>query len=151
MSCNNDGNAEQQFREAFDRLKRGKPKVLSKGTAVTQNNVAREAGRDPSALKKSRYPVLIGDIQHWTAEFAKAAPPSPRQAALKARKRGVDLKARNAQIAEQRDLALSRLVEADNKILHLTLELERAPDDKASSNVKPITLTGRKGPDRGRT
>ena len=151
MSYNNDGNAEQQFREAFDRLKRGKPAVLSKGTAVTQNNVAREAGRDPSALKESRYPALIDDIQHWTAEFAKGAPPSPRQAALRARKRGVDLKARNAQIAEQRDLALSKLVEADNKILHLTLELERAADDQASSNVKPITSTGRKGRDRGRT
>lgn len=46
------GAAETAFRAAFLRLKLGKPQVMPKGTPVTQNNVAREAGRDPSALKR---------------------------------------------------------------------------------------------------
>ena len=42
--------AELQFYEAFIRLKNNKPNILPKGTKVSQNNVAKEAGVDPSAL-----------------------------------------------------------------------------------------------------
>lgn len=57
------GTAEILFREAFERLKAGQPIILPKNSAVTQNNVAREAERDPSALKKDRYPTLVLEIQ----------------------------------------------------------------------------------------
>ena len=57
-------NAEQLYRDAFLRLKQGKPLRLKKGAPVTQNNVAKEAGRDPSALKKSRFPELIREIKN---------------------------------------------------------------------------------------
>lgn len=59
--------AEELFREAFERLKRNKPVILPKGTPLSQNNVAKEAGRDPSALKKSRYPLLVLEIQEYSA------------------------------------------------------------------------------------
>ena len=69
MSSASKKHAEQHFREAFERLKKNKPEVLPAGTPVTQNNVAREAGRDPSALKKDRYPLLVLEIQaHITTE-----------------------------------------------------------------------------------
>ena len=42
-----------------------KPTTLPRNTPVTQNNVAKEAGRDPSALRKLRYPRLIREIQKW--------------------------------------------------------------------------------------
>ncbi|NHC04091.1 hypothetical protein G9F31_09960 [Acinetobacter sp. 187] len=58
-------NAEQSFREAFKRLKSNNPKILPLNSPVTQNNIAREAGRDPSALKKDRYPLLILEIQAY--------------------------------------------------------------------------------------
>lgn len=61
--------AEKRFKEAFDRLKANKPKVLKVGTPVTQNNVAREAGVDPSALKKSRHPSLVLEIQDYIANL----------------------------------------------------------------------------------
>ena len=67
MSSINQKTAEQSFREAFERLKSNRPKLLAQGAPITQNNVAREAGRDPSALKKSRYPLLISEIQAFTA------------------------------------------------------------------------------------
>lgn len=53
------------FREAFERLKSNKPINLPAGTPVTQNNVAREAGRDPSALRAERYPELLQQIQSY--------------------------------------------------------------------------------------
>lgn len=53
------------FREAFERLKSNKPINLPAGTPVTQNNVAREAGRDPSALRSERYPELLQQIQSY--------------------------------------------------------------------------------------
>lgn len=57
--------AESDFRAAFERLKKNKPNVLPKNSLVTQNNVAREAGKDPSALRKTRYPLLILEIQSF--------------------------------------------------------------------------------------
>ncbi len=65
MSSTIKRSAEQEFRDAFDRLKKGKTMRLPLGAAVTQNNVAREAGRDPSALKKDRYPLLILEVQAY--------------------------------------------------------------------------------------
>mgnify|MGYP003629439734 FL=1 len=65
MSSTVKKSAEQEFRDAFDRLKKGKTIRLPLGAAVTQNNVAREAGRDPSALKKDRYPLLILEVQAY--------------------------------------------------------------------------------------
>ena len=52
------GKAELDFSAAFERLKYGNTLILPPGSPVSQNNVAREAGRDPSALRKSRYPRL---------------------------------------------------------------------------------------------
>ena len=51
--------AELKFREAFERLKVGKPDILPKGTPLSQNNVAKEAGVDPSALRRARCSGLI--------------------------------------------------------------------------------------------
>jgi len=67
MSSTDKKAAEQLFREAFERLKINKPAILPRGVSVTQNNVAREAGRDPSALKKDRYPLLVLEIQSFVA------------------------------------------------------------------------------------
>lgn len=50
--------AEQRFRLAFERLKANKPNVLNPGSVVSQNNVAREAKCDPSALRKSESPLV---------------------------------------------------------------------------------------------
>jgi hypothetical protein len=67
MSSSSKRTAEIGFREAFERLKTNQPTVLAKGAFVSQNNVAREAGRDPSALKKDRYPLLVSEIQAFSA------------------------------------------------------------------------------------
>ena len=57
--------AELKFRDAFERLKQDKPDILAKGTPLSQNNVAKEAGVDPSALRRTRFPELVSEIQDW--------------------------------------------------------------------------------------
>lgn len=132
------GRAESAFREAFDRLKRGKPDRLPKDTAVSQNNVAKEAGCDPSALRKARFPSLIAEIQRWIAEHALDAPKSPRQTLLVQRSRNRSLREKIEALKVERDHALSLLVEADSKILDLTLENIRLQSQLPPSNVTPM-------------
>lgn len=57
--------AESSFQEAFERLKSNTPINVPKGTKVTQNNVAKEAGKHPTALKKDRFPILVLEIQDY--------------------------------------------------------------------------------------
>lgn len=57
--------AETLFREAFERLKTNTPINIPKGTKVSQNNVAKEAGKHPTALKKDRFPILVLEIQDY--------------------------------------------------------------------------------------
>jgi hypothetical protein len=130
--------AEIAFREAFERLKKNRPETLSKGSAVSQNNVAKEAGCDPSALRKSRYPALVAAIQRWLKMNRPQAPLSPRQTVLSQRKRNRSLKKRIEDIRAQRDSLASLLLEADAKILELTLENARLRAQVPSSKVTSI-------------
>lgn len=119
------GRAEVSFRDAFDRLKRRTPLRLPTNAPVTQNNVAREAGCDPSALRKSRFPSLIDEIQHWIEMHRSVTPTSAHQTQLTRRTKNRSLREQIRQLRMQRDHAASLLVEADNKILDLTLENAR--------------------------
>lgn len=131
----NIGRAEQAFREAFGRLKVGKPVHVPKGTPVSQNNVAKEAGCDPSALRKSRYPSLIAEIQRWIEEHEAKAIPSPRQALMAQRSRNRTLREKMEAMKAQRDKALTLLVEADATILNLAMETARLQSLLTGSNV----------------
>jgi hypothetical protein len=104
------GRAERQFREAFERLKIGKPQQLPKGTKVSQNNVAREAGVDPSALRKSRFPNLVAEIQQWLDAHGSNQPSngSARGAAGQQRYRR-ELKGKLEEMRLQRDDARQSL------------------------------------------
>lgn len=120
--------AVDQYRAAFERLKANNPERLPKGSLVSQNNVAKEAGTDPSSLKKSRFPLLISEIQSYVKEKSFNRPLSVRQIRLHARAKNKKLHDRILQLVEQRDHLVSLLCEADAKILELydrVLELER--------------------------
>ncbi|MGF6414048.1 hypothetical protein [Paraburkholderia sp. MM5482-R1] len=139
------GSAEAEFRRAFSRLKQGIPETMPEGTPVTQNNVAREAGRDPSALRKARYAALISEIQRWIRDHPQPKPSSQRQIALTKRRENRELNLRIKEIEAQRDQAASLLVEADTKILELTMEnadlkakLANLEGPSAASKVTPF-------------
>ena len=120
--------AADQYRDAFERLKLNRPQLLPKGTPVTQNNVAKEAGSDPSALKKSRFPSLIAEIKTYVEQHAEERPPSLNQVNLLARQKSRALRDRIEEVARQRDQLASLLSEADTKIIELydrIAELER--------------------------
>lgn len=110
------------FRAAFTRLKNGEPHILPSGTPVTQNNVAREAGRDPSALRKSRYPDLVREIQTYVAKIKVSC--GDNNVRTEGR-RSMSADEKMSRIKSERDEAMSILLEADVKILQLTIELEK--------------------------
>lgn len=116
-------NAEQRFRDAFERLKLGVPQVLPKGTPVSQNNVAKEAGCDPSALRKARFPLLVLSIQEWVESHKSNQQPSERQRLLKRRSKNRDMRETIADLKMQRDIAAGLLADADLRIVELTEKL----------------------------
>ena len=118
------GRAERQFREAFERLKLGNPKRLPKGVRVSQNNVAKEAGTLPSALRPTRYPVLCLEISQWIEQHGGDVAPGPRAGAAE-RQRRRDLRAQIKAVEAQRDQALAKLVLLESEFVNLALENER--------------------------
>ncbi|WP_146093438.1 hypothetical protein [Xanthomonas pisi] len=122
--------AEARFRDAFHRLRDGCPRLLEPGSKPTQNNVAREAGCDPSALKKSRFPTLVAEIQAFALKHedngGEPSVPSPPRNAQVCPKCD-SLKDQLRQVTLQRDAAMSALVLADAHMLELAqrvLQLE---------------------------
>ncbi len=135
--------AEANFREAFERLKAARPNVLLPGTPVSQNNVSREAGCDPSALRKSRFPAIVEEIQAYVSTHGNERPTSARQRMLKARQVSRNKSEMIANLKAQRDEAASRLVEAQEKILELHTQVRKLETElqgiKPSANFLPIT------------
>ncbi|MDH0896711.1 MULTISPECIES: hypothetical protein [unclassified Pseudomonas] len=138
MSSPSISRAEAAFREAFDRLKTNQPELLPKSSPVSQNNVAREAGLDPSALKKARYPGLIAEIQLWIEQYGNEKPMSARQKELSRKQHSQDLKDRIHALQAQRDNLLSLLAEADAKILELTSKNEKLELALPANNIAPL-------------
>jgi len=131
--------AELKFREAFERLKSGKPNLIQKGKPISQNNVAKEAGVDPSALRRTRFPELVEEIQEWiTNNKDKQSQKSPRQMILAQRSRNRSLKEKNKAMEEQRDNALNNLLDAQLHILELTRKYERLKAKLPEENVRSM-------------
>lgn len=129
------GEAEKLFRAAFERLKGNVPVILPPGTGMSQNNVAKEAGRDPSALKKERYPLLIKEIKAYVANAVFLKPESAGQRLKVAKRVNQNLKERVALLESDRDLAQSLLVQAHETILALTKENEALKSQLPPSNI----------------
>ncbi len=139
--------AEANFRAAFERLRAGSPRNLPIGTPVSQNNVAKEAGCDPSALRKARFPDLVEEIQAFLATHGQAQPTSERQRLIKARQVSRSKTETIASLKLQRDDAVSRLVEADELILTLTQKVRtleaRLEDLRPRGAVIPIASSAK--------
>jgi hypothetical protein len=133
--------AELKFRDAFQRLKDGKPNILPNGTTLSQNNVAKEAGVDPSALRRVRFPELVSEIKLWVDAHKDEAPKkSSRQMMLAQRSRSRDLKEKYKALEVQRDKALGQLLDAQACILELTLENQRLRAQLPVSKVRHLPV-----------
>lgn len=127
------------YRAAFERLKNNEPQRLPKGTQISQNNVAKEAGSDPSALKKSRFPTLIAEIQKYVDGQIENRPESAHQVRVSARKKNRNLRERMEAIVLQRDHLASLLTEADATILELLDRVAELETALPSTNVRRLT------------
>ncbi|WP_224001811.1 hypothetical protein [Cupriavidus pinatubonensis] len=116
--------AEQRFRAAFERLKADNPSVLPRGTPVSQNNVAKEAGTDPTALRKARYPTLIREIQTWV-KLAGQEQAKRKQRQQRQKQNRESLTQQIKRLTIQRDKAQSQLVGAHRQMLELLQEKAR--------------------------
>ncbi|WP_330208508.1 MULTISPECIES: hypothetical protein [unclassified Pseudomonas] len=134
--------AADQYRDAFERLKLNRPQLLPKGTPVTQNNVAKEAGSDPSALKKSRFPSLIAEIKTYVEQHAEERPPSLNQVNLLARQKSRALRDRIEEVARQRDQLASLLSEAATKIIELYDRIAELERQLPASNIISLDPRG---------
>jgi hypothetical protein len=114
--------AEQRYRAAFERLKAGTPEILPAGTPVSQNNIAKEAGADPSALRKTRYPALIREVQAWESA-EKQEQEAKRLRRTRQNEARQSEKARLKTVLVQRDQAQSKLVRAHCLVLELRQEI----------------------------
>lgn len=134
------GRAERQFREAFERLKLGKPLHLPKGTKISQNNVAKEAGVDPSALRRSRFPALVEEIHQWLEGRGRTRGPeaSARPSVASQKRRNRELRDQVAHMVLERDDALAKLVDAEAYIVQLTEEIQRLSALLPASSATPI-------------
>lgn len=112
--------AEANFKQAFERLKAGTSTLLAPGTPVSQNNVAKEAGCDPSALRKTRFPSLVAEIQNYLTAHGGDRQLSERQKLLERRQQSRSAREMIADLKKQRDSAASLLLEANAQIGILT-------------------------------
>ena len=124
--------AEARFRQAFERLK---------GTSVTQNNVAREASCDPSALKKARFPQLVREIQAYIELHNPEEQSQARKAARRTAAKRSD-KVRLADAISQRDRAQSILLSAEMRIMDLWQEVQALRARLEDLQPPPIELGG---------
>jgi hypothetical protein len=133
--------AEQRFRAAFERLK-------ERGTPVSQNKVAKEAGCDPTALRKTRFPALVEEIQHWIASHPGEEQPSARQQVLKQRKRNRKARETIADFKLQRDKAVGLLADANRLIVELTEDLAgaKAKNRETSPLATVLSFPVKRGP-----
>lgn len=122
--------AEQRFRDAFARLKANHPLVLARGTLVSQNNVAKEAGCDPSALRKSRFPSLIREIQAYV-ELHQSIPPRKQQDKALRQAAKADFNQRLREVTFQRDHAQSQLLSAHARVVELLAQVEQLTKELA--------------------
>lgn len=122
MSSNVELTAEERFRLAFERLKKNEAMVLEKDTPVSQNNVAKEAGCDPSALRKSRFPSLVREIQAYV-ELHNDDVQSKRQTMLKQRANKQKQRDHLADVMRQRDAAQSLIASANQRVVELSEEV----------------------------
>ena len=119
MSSINKKSALELFSEAFERLKEDRPINISPGSPLTQNNVAREAGRDPSALRAERYPELLRKIQTYIRSNKDEADRTLKSSKHRAR----SIEKRLADCTKQRDRLLSICLSQQNYIDELADEI----------------------------
>ncbi len=122
----------QDYFDALDRLKRGKPINVPKGTKITNDSVSLEAGRKKGTIKKSR-PVFSDLIEAINAASSAETKPADE---MRAR-----LDQAKAEAAKYRNLweeALAREVSLVKELWDAREAWAKEREAMASGKVAPI-------------
>lgn len=116
-----------QFDAAFERLKKGQPINVPIDTQVSLTNVAKEAGKSPSALRVERYPELLQRIKEYMLKEGGNVK-DEQKTVLKSRNR--TLQQRLDDFKKQRDRLLSICHAQQELIEELREEVNRLSEGK---------------------
>lgn len=107
----------QDYFAALERLKQGRPNTVPKGTRITNDAVALEAGRGKGSIKKSR-PIFYALIQAIDeAATAQSQPKNTEKERLRKAKESAEQCRRDLEAALAREVSLLREVYALKKQL----------------------------------
>ncbi|QXI32034.1 hypothetical protein [Pseudomonas promysalinigenes] len=129
--------AEAEYRKAFRRIVEGKAVRVEKGSKPTLANIAREVGRDPSALKKSRYPTFVAEVEAYVESCGSVLEPRDRSLSTQlasARAENKALRQRCAILTDERDAAQSKVLNLQMSLVEKAHLLEgfEGPSNVAS-------------------
>ncbi|MBC3421864.1 MULTISPECIES: hypothetical protein [Pseudomonas] len=119
--------AEDEYRKAFKRLVEGKALRIDKKSATTLANIAREAGRDPSALKRSRYPTFVSEVEFHNENVGSTLERRDRSLSAQlasARAENKSLRARCLGLSAERDAAQSKVLNLQQVLVEKSFQLE---------------------------
>lgn len=118
--------AEHEFRSAFKRIIEGKTIRIPKGSPPTLANIAREAGRDPSALKKSRYPTFIAEVEEYNNAPSVTVNKTDRSLTAQlaaARAENRSLREECSNLCQERDAAQTKILNLQQALVAMNLQL----------------------------
>lgn len=110
-----------EYHAALERLKANKPTILPKGSAINNDTVAMEAGRQRGSIKKSRHAALIEAIEQ-AAQAAGQNVLSPAQRIEQAKTKTKAVKSAYEQLEEDYE----KLLEKCNSLLLENFELRQS-------------------------
>ncbi|MFL9895895.1 hypothetical protein [Paraburkholderia sp. RL17-381-BIF-C] len=131
-------NVLEEYRAALERLKEGRPNLVPKGTRITNDAVALEAGRNKGSIKKSRsvFSSLIHEID--AARAAQVQPADKSTVAVKvARSDARHFRKLWNEALEREVSLLIELMEARKKIASLTGEKIFPIRRRSAKNMSP--------------
>jgi hypothetical protein len=137
--------AEQIYRNALERLINNRPEVLKKGSyKINKTNVALEAGKERTSIKKDRYPTLIGDIKNAAEKYLSPVTVQlvkTKQQSKKNKDKADDLRKHYTAALNRESILVQQLFKLELDKQQLTAELEKMTNELASVNklrVVPI-------------
>ncbi|MES3708620.1 hypothetical protein QC590_10290 [Pseudomonas putida] len=119
--------AEAEYRKAFARIVEGKATRIDKKSPPTLANIAREAGKDPSALKKSRYPEFVAEVNFHNESVGSILKQRDRSLSVQlasARSENKSLRERYANLIAERDAAQSKVLNLQQVLVEKSLQLQ---------------------------
>ena len=137
--------AEQMYRNALERLINNRPEVLKKGSyKINKTNVALEAGKERTSIKKDRHPTLIGDIKNAAEKYVSPVTDQlvkAKQQSKQNKENADDLLKRYTAALNRESMLVRQLFKLESDNQQLRIELEKSTNELASVNklrVVPI-------------